>query len=51
MVEQVIVFPAHHKREPSHIGEHRPIAILSIQPQERVQSVEVIRRQIPANDG
>ena len=36
MSEQVIVFAARHKREPSHIGEHRPIAILPIKPDQRV---------------
>jgi hypothetical protein len=34
MIEQVIVFPAGHKREPSHIGEHGPIAILAIEPEQ-----------------
>lgn len=32
MIEQMIVFPAGHKREPSEIGEHDPIAIVPIQP-------------------
>jgi hypothetical protein len=34
MIEQVIVFPARHKRERGHIGEHRPVAILPIQTRE-----------------
>lgn len=35
MIEQVIVFATGHKRETSHIGEHNPIAILSIEPEQR----------------
>jgi hypothetical protein len=34
MIEQVIVFAARHQREPSHIGEHGPVAILPIAPQQ-----------------
>ncbi len=34
MVEQTIVFPAGDKREASHIGEDRSIAILSIEPEQ-----------------
>src|SRR6266436_4464897 len=35
MVEQVIVLAARHKRKASHIGEHRSIAILPIEPEQR----------------
>ena len=34
MIEQIIVFATGHKREPSHIREHCPIPILSIEPQQ-----------------
>lgn len=49
MIEQVIVFAAGDKREASHIGEHSPIAILPIQPQQCVRSFQLIRCQLPAN--
>jgi hypothetical protein len=49
MIEQVIVFATGHKREPSHIGEHGPIAILPIEAQQHARSFELIRRQIPAD--
>ena len=51
MIEQVVVFATAHKRKPCHIGDHGPIAILPIQPQQRARSFELIRRQIPANGG
>jgi hypothetical protein len=35
MVEQAIVFPARHKREPSDIREDRSIAILPVKPDQR----------------
>jgi hypothetical protein len=35
MIEQVIVFPSGDKGKTSHIGEHRPIAILPIESEQR----------------
>jgi hypothetical protein len=49
VIEQAIVLATGHKREPCQIGEHRPIAILPIEPEQRVRSFEVIRCQISAN--
>lgn len=49
MMEQVIVFAAGYKRERGHIGKHRPIPVLAIQPEQRMRSVELIRRQILTN--
>ena len=49
MIEQVIVFAARHKREPSHIGEHGSVTILPIEPEQRARRFELIRCQISAN--
>ena len=35
MIKQVIVFATGHKGEPGHIREHGPVAILSIEPEQR----------------
>src|SRR5258708_39734152 len=40
-----------HKREPSHIGEHRPIAILPIEAQQGAFLRKLVGSQIPANGG
>jgi len=49
MIEQVIVFAARHKRERGHIGEHGPIAILPVEPQQRAFLRKMVGRQIPTN--
>src|SRR5690348_10593481 len=52
MSEQIIVFAAHHKREPCHIGEHYSIAILPIEARAScVKRSTLRRRQIPMNGG
>jgi hypothetical protein len=51
MIEQAIVFPTGHKRKTSEIGEYRPVAILSIEPQQRAFLWKVVGRQIPTNRG
>ncbi len=35
MIKHAVLFATGHKREASHIGEHRPIPILPIEPQQR----------------
>src|SRR5260370_41571531 len=49
MIEQLIVFATRHKREASHIGEHRSIAILCVEPQQRAFLRKVGGCRIPAN--
>jgi hypothetical protein len=49
MIEQVIVFATGHKREPSHIREHCPIPILSVEPQQGAFLWEPIGSQILTN--
>src|SRR5258708_29155479 len=51
VIEEAIVFAAGHKREPSHIGEHRPIAILPIEAQQGAFLRKLVGSQIPANGG
>lgn len=49
VIEQVIVFAAGYKREPSHIGEDYPIPILPIEAQQCAFLWKAMGRQIPAN--
>jgi hypothetical protein len=49
MIKQVIVFATGHKREPSHIGEHRSIAVLPIEPEQCAFLWKLMSRQTPAN--
>jgi hypothetical protein len=49
MIEQMIVFATRHKREASHIGKHRSIAVLPVEPEQRAFLWKLMSRQIPAN--
>lgn len=51
MIKQVIVFATDDKGEPSHIGEHSPVAILSVEAQQRAFLRKVVGRQILTNGG
>src|SRR5260370_36459507 len=51
MIKQVIVFATGDKGEPGHIGEHGPVAILSVETQQRAFLRQVMGRQIPTNGG
>ena len=50
MIEHGVVFAAGHKGETSHVGEHGPGAILSIEPQQGALLGELVCREI-ATDG
>src|SRR5260370_472091 len=51
MIKQVIVFATGDKGEPGHIGEHGPVAILSVETQQRTFLRQGVGRQIPTNGG
>ena len=51
MIEHRVVFAAGHKGKASQIGEDRPAAILSIEPQQRMGLWELMRREIATNGG
>jgi hypothetical protein len=51
LIQHSVLFAAHHKREASQVGEHRPGAILPIQSQQGALLGKLVRSEVASDGG